>query len=192
MTKKTKKLVGTNTTPGIGHNVGDGPTFTPDQEEILAAGLKVLADVTKHERAFAARRTWEYWKPIARALQAIRDVAKAAKISFPELRERRGYGGLQRDRISRLIKVIDHEPAVEAWRASLTDEQRRDWSSAEAIVRHCPAIPKKSKNGDGAPRKRLTLANARKKIKELEAEIDGLNEQVRELEAAREHAGAAS
>jgi hypothetical protein len=183
----TKKLVGTNP-PGIGHNVGDGPIFSPEQEAILAEGRKALADVTRHERAFIARRTFEYWKPIARALQVLRDVAKAAKISFPELRERHGFDSLKKDRISRLLKVIDHEAAVEAWRARLTDEKRRDWSSAEAIVKHCPDIPKNPKKGDGAPRKPLTLADARKKIKELEAEIDGLNEQVRELEAAREHA----
>ena len=38
------KLVGTN--PGIGHNVGDGPSLSPKQEAILEKGRKTLADVT--------------------------------------------------------------------------------------------------------------------------------------------------
>jgi hypothetical protein len=184
------KLVGTN--PGIGHNSGDdGPSLTPEQEAILAAGRKKLADVTKHEKAFVARRTYEQWKPVAHALQVLRDVAEAAKISFPKLRVRYGFDSLKKDRISRLVKIADNEAAVEAWRATLTDEQRRDWSSAEAINRHCPALQKESK-ANGATRNRPTLAAALKKIETLEAEIDRLTEHVRELEAAREHhAGAA-
>jgi hypothetical protein len=186
-----KKLVSTNGTAGIGHNVGTRPTFTPEQEAILRAGLDVLADVTKHEREFIARRTYDYWKPIARALQVLRDVAKAAskvagrkRLSFRELRELCGYGDdvLKKDRVSRLLKVIDNEAAIEAWRASLTEEQRRDWSSAEAIVKHCPDIPRKSKPESAVYKRvplREVLANAMKKIEGLEAHVA-------ELEAALE------
>jgi hypothetical protein len=182
-----EKLVGTN--PGIGHNSGDdGPSLTPAQEAILAAGRKKLADVTKHEKAFVARRTYEYWKPVARALQLLCDVAEAAKISFPKLRLRYGFESLKKDRVSRLVKVADNEAAVEAWRATLTDKQRRDWSSAEAINRHCPALQKESK-ADGA-RNRISRAEALKQIKTLKAEIEHLNAHIAELEAARENVGA--
>jgi hypothetical protein len=183
------KLVGTN--PGIGHNVGDGPSLSPKQEAILEKGRKTLADVTAHESEFIARRTFDFWRPIARAFQELRDVAKAnRRFSFPELRERYGFDSLKKDRVSRLVKVIDNEVAVEAWRATLTYEQRRDWSSAEAIVRHCPDIPRKSPKPAAAPRK--TRAALLKENAMLKAEIDRLNEHVRELEAARDHAGAAS
>jgi DNA repair exonuclease SbcCD ATPase subunit len=179
-------LVGTN--PGIGHNVDAGPSLTPEQEEILAQGRKRLADVTKQEKAFVARRTYDHWKPVARALQVLRDVAKAAEISFTDLREQYGFDSLKKDRISRLVKIADKEVEVEAWRATLTEEQRRDWSSAEAINRHCPALRK-----DGAPPpKRTTLAAALEEIKRLKAEIKHLNAHVAELEAARENIGAAS
>jgi hypothetical protein len=184
-----EKLVGTN--PGIGHNSGDdGPSLTPEQKAILAAGRKRLADATKHEKAFVARRTYEHWKPVARALQVIRDVAKAECFSVGSLREHYGFGSLKKDRVSRLVKVADNEAAVEAWRETLTDKERQDWSSAEAIVRHCPTIPRKKPAA--APRKRTTLAEALKKIGDLEAEIKHLNAHVAELEAAREHAGPAS
>lgn len=171
----TEKLVGTNGTAGIGHNNG-GPSFSAEQEAILRAGSDALAEVTEHKNAFIARRTFEFWKPVARAIQVLRDAAKAdRRFKFVQLRERYGFGSLKKDRVSRLLKVIDNEAAVEAWRASLTEEQRRDWSSAEAIVKYCPDIPRKSKP-EGAIRKRVTLrevlVDAMKKIEGLEEERD--------------------
>jgi len=178
----TGKLVGTNGTAGIGHNNG-GPSLSAEQEAILRAGSDAIADVIKHKNAFVARRTFEFWKPVARALQLLRDVVKADRhFRFGQLRERYGFGNLKKDRVSRLLKVIDNESAVEAWRASLTAEQRRDWSSAEAIVKYCPDIPRKSRP-EGAIRKRVTL---REVLADAMKKIEGLEAHVAELEAALE------
>lgn len=61
------------------------------------------------------------------------------KSMFRRLREREGYDELKPARVSRLLAQHERREEVDTWRASeLTDKQREDWASPEAIYQHCP------------------------------------------------------
>jgi hypothetical protein len=41
-----------------------------------------------------------------------------------------------------LHQILERLPAVEAWRATLTDKQRFAWASPESTLRNCPLFMK--------------------------------------------------
>ena len=45
---------------------------------------------------------------------------------------------LNRGRVWKLRQILERLPAVEAWRATLTDKQRFKWASPESTLRYCP------------------------------------------------------
>ena len=146
-----------------------------------------LADLTANERELveasyealqSLRKTFEFWTVIGRGLMVLR--AKADRMggrkTFDRLREQAGLGEkhLSRSHVSKLLRVMDALPDVEAWRAPLTEKQKFDWASPSAILKHCPhfAVPTDGKK----PPKRHTpslrdLDIARARIVELEEEL---------------------
>jgi hypothetical protein len=64
--------------------------------------------------------------------------------TFARLCEREGFGSdiLNRGRIWKLRQILDRLPAVERWRATLTDKQRFKWASPESVMRYCPLFMK--------------------------------------------------
>jgi hypothetical protein len=144
--------------PPTDHNIPGLPSLS--HEEIIY--------VDKAREALAAmKQTFENWSVIARALKSLRDKADriGGRFTFDRLREREGLGGKRRDgtdilnktRVSRLLAILEHLSEVEAWRAKLTDKQRFDWASPEAVFRHCPVFAK-PKSDDDTAEKPLTPA----------------------------------
>src|SRR5262249_61718736 len=90
--------------------------------------------------------------------------------TFARLREREGLGGrdkhgkeiLNKTRVSRLLAILEHVAEVEKWRADLTNKQRFDWASPEAVWRHCPVFAKPKNDGKEralSPYEQLKQAN---------------------------------
>ena len=92
------------------------------------------------------RKTFETWVGVGRGLKALHDMADeiGGKRTYDRLRESEGLGKdvINKTRSSRLIAIIDNLAEVEKWRAQLTDKQRFEWASPEAVHRHCPVFAK--------------------------------------------------
>jgi hypothetical protein len=77
----------------------------------------------------------------AQGLKALRDKADhlGGKFTFDRLREREGLGPetINKTRVSRLLSILEKRSDVERWRANLSDKQRFDWASPEAVWNHC-------------------------------------------------------
>jgi hypothetical protein len=60
------------------------------------------------------------------------------------VRAREGVGSdvLNRGRVWKLRQILERLPAVEGWRATLTDKQRFKWASPESVLRYCPLFVK--------------------------------------------------
>jgi hypothetical protein len=135
--------------PALDDNMPGLPSLSHDEYDAVESARTALATM---------RRTFEFWIVIARGLRVLKDKANriGGKFTFDRLREREGLGGKRRDgtnvlekgRVSRLLAILDKLPEVEAWRAGLTDRQRFEWASPEAVFRHCPVF---QKSDDGTP-----------------------------------------
>jgi hypothetical protein len=154
------------------HNSGGLPALTKAESACVERAL----DVVKEMR----RKTFGYWVTIGRALKALHIKAEQLKHKKAHniLRDREGLGMdiIKKSRSSRLLKIIDNLPEVEKWRATLTDAERFDWASPEAVHRHCPLFAK-----DAAPR----APNIKNLIKKLAEAMDGKAPTEREQVAAQ-------
>ena len=128
--------------PPSTHNYPDLPSLSHEEITYVDAAREALATM---------KRTFEFWIVVARGLQALKNKAEriGGRFTFDRLREREGLGGKRRDgtdvlnktRVSRLLAILEHLADVEKWRAEeLTDKQRFDWASPEAVWRHCPVF----------------------------------------------------
>ena len=108
---------------------------TPDERRILDAAR--LASVT-------LRRTFDKWVTMGRGLQLLRKKADllGTRNAFNDLRDQYGLGERRYNKtlVSKLLRVMDELEAVEKWRATLTEKQRFEWASPDAIIRHCPVF----------------------------------------------------
>jgi hypothetical protein len=135
------------------------------------------------ERALEAlvtiRKTFAFWVMIGRALKALHTKAEqlGQKKAYDLLREREGLGKevIPKSRSSRLLAIIDHLPEIEDWRAGLTDKQRFDWQSPEAVHRHF----------FGAADKEPAAPDVERIIKKLVAAMDGKQPAEREQVVVR-------
>ncbi len=96
---------------------------------------------------------------------------------FRRLREREGYGKLKSARVSRLLAQHERRTEIDAWRAGLTEKQRDDWASPEAIFSALPAFRevegghRQDGRVGGAPAEpSVELTNLRAENKKLKAE----------------------
>jgi hypothetical protein len=162
MAKKTRRMADDSVSDGnvpSTHNSGL-PALTKAESACVERAL----DVVKEMR----RKTFGYWVTIGRALKALHIKAEQLKRkkAYNILREREGLGMdiIKKSRSSRLLKIIDNLPEVEKWRATLTDAERFEWASPEAVHKHCPLFVK-----DAAPR----APNIKSLIKKLVEAMDG-------------------
>jgi hypothetical protein len=113
-------------TPGI-------PPLTQQERTYVEAALEAMQSLKK---------TFEFWMAIGQGLKALRDKAGhlGGKFTFDRLREREGLGPetINKTRVSRLLTILEQRTEVERWRARLSDKQRFDWASPEAVWNHCP------------------------------------------------------
>jgi hypothetical protein len=165
--------------PPASHNYPDLPSLSHEEITYVEAAREALVTI---------KRTFEFWMVIARGLRALKDKAEriGGRFTFDRLREREGLGGrnkqgkevLNKTRVSRLLAILEHVAEVEDWRAKkLTDKQRFDWASPEAIWRHCPvfANPKPEGEDKPSPYAQLKAANVdlQERVHELEQREDG-------------------
>jgi hypothetical protein len=122
--------------PPADHNISGLPSLSPEE----------IACVEKAREAIARmKQTFAGWIAVARALKALEDKAhRMGGRTFARLCEREGLGGdvLNRGRVWRLHQILERLPAVEGWRAQLTDRQRFKWASPESVLRYCPLFMK--------------------------------------------------
>jgi hypothetical protein len=110
----------------------------PSQDE-----RRILEDA--RDALISLKRTFEQWRTMGRGLQLLREKADCIgrRNTFDDLREQAGLGekqGLKRSVASKLLRVMSELDAVEKWRATLTAQQKLEWSSPSAILKHCPCF----------------------------------------------------
>lgn len=177
--------------PDRSHNTPGIPPLTPEEELTVEAGRQAVA---------VFRKSFDFWMSIACALHVLK--AKADSIggrkAFDLLRTREGLGPevVHKSRVSRLLTILARLDEVESWRATLTDPQRTEWASSEAIYKHCPLFRPQPKDGgeDAAlspprPSAKAQLANALAEqadlaslVERLERELAMRNDEVTDLE----------
>jgi hypothetical protein len=148
--------------PPSDHNIPGLPSLSHEEITYVEAAREALVTI---------KRTFEFWIVIARGLKTLKDKAEriGGRFAFDRLREREGLGGrdkhgkeiLNKTRVSRLLAILEHVAEVEKWRAELTNKQRFDWASPEAVWRHCPvfANPKPADDKPLSPYEQLKQAN---------------------------------
>jgi hypothetical protein len=173
--RKQREKLSVQSTPG--DNYPGLPSLSHEEITYVEAAREALGTI---------KRTFEFWMVIARGLKALRDKADriGGRFTFDRLREREGLGGRNRDgkeilnktRVSRLLGIFEHMAEVEAWRAKLTEKERFDWASPEAVYRHCPVF---AESDDAekplSPMAQLKQANygLQERVHELEQREDG-------------------
>lgn len=138
-------------------NAPESLNFSPHDNQIFEAGRAACASLAK---------TFELWITVARAVELAR--TKADKIgtrsAFERILNQQGLAASlgsnwdsQKSTASKLLKILERLPEVEAWRAGLTAAQRINWSAPTTVYRHCPVFANE------------TAENRERKEKELEA-----------------------
>jgi hypothetical protein len=183
--KMKKDGVATDAVAGPHHNAPED--FTDDQRKQLDSGREALSSL---------KRTFEdYWIPIARALRILNDKANAEigrkrrADTFKRLKEEQGFGAIDGATVSRLIKIVEHEAEVRAWRDTLTPQERINWASPGSVYSR---TLKKAKKSSTTLKEKLLLMTAQldeseKQLDESKQEIKWLEAHVEDLEAAREN-----
>lgn len=174
MVKKTRQTAAkTKRVLPSTHNSGL-PALTKSESACVERALEALA---------TARKTFQFWVAIGKALKALYLKAEAIgtgkKKVYDSLRVAHGLGKevISKSRSSRLLEIIDRLPEVEAWREELSEKDRFNWQSPEAVHRHCFGSDKEP----AAP-------NIDKLIQKLAAAMDGHDRPEREqvVERVRE------
>jgi hypothetical protein len=110
----------------------------PSQDE-----RRILDDA--RDALISLKRDFEQWRTMGHGLRLLREKAGCigGRNTFDDLREQAGLGekqGLKRSVASKLLRVMSELDAVEKWRATLTAQQKLEWSSPSAILKHCPVF----------------------------------------------------
>jgi len=157
----------------------DLPTLSSEETTYVEAAREALVTI---------RRTFEFWIVIARGLKTLKDKAErlGGRFTFDRLREREGLGGrnkqgkeiLNKTRVSRLLKILERLPEVETWRATLSETERFNWASPEAVVAHCPIFTNDDSDNEPATPAAKTAA-PKKTRQDLERELAAASEKLK-------------
>jgi hypothetical protein len=177
MAKKTRRTADDFVRDVKAKRAGDVPpthnSGLPALTKAESACVERALDSVKEMR----KTTFGNWVTIGRALKALHIKAEQLKLkkAYNILREREGLGVdiIKKSRSSRLLKIIDNLPEVEKWRATLTDAERFDWASPEAVHRHCPLFAK-----DAAPRSQTINSMIKKLVDAMDGKAPAEREQV--------------
>src|SRR4051794_39776770 len=114
------------------HNAPESANLTAEERAEVEVGRTAMATLAK---------TFDVWVSVGRAIKTLRERARllGGRKAFQRLLDQQGFGADQLDKatVSRLLKIMDALAEVTAWHESLTDKQRRDWSSPSAVHKHC-------------------------------------------------------
>jgi hypothetical protein len=155
---------------------------TDDERRILDAARAA---------AVALKRTFDNWVTMGRGLQLLRKKADllGTRNAFNDLRDQHGLGDrfFNKTLVSKLLRVMDELEAVEKWRATLTEKQRFEWASPDAIIRHCPVF--NPPPAVDAKREPSAYAKLEQTNDDLARELDAAKAHIAELEAAQPDQG---
>lgn len=132
-----------------------------------------------------ADRTYDDWMLVAEALAAGRQWATVASNSrgptgkgyaqyFHHWLEEKGFGDIDKSDRNRLLAIHDSREEIDAWRATRTPEERRQWNAPSTIWRISRCKDR------GLPRYRIKTSPA--KGNNIERENDISKENARELD----------
>jgi hypothetical protein len=156
--------------------------LTPEEESLFEAARDAVSFFKK---------TFPMWVVIGHAVAAARKRADqiGGGKTFRVILEQQGLSQVvPPSTATRLIYIIEHLPAVQAWHAGLTDDLQLAWASPSSIYQRCPVFDaeklrekeKKGKNKKSrSPAKATPVAslhNARI-IEQQEARIEELEEE---------------
>jgi hypothetical protein len=155
--------------PSHDDNQPESFALTREEEQIFDNARNAVGEL---------RKTFETWIVIARGVEAANKRADniGGKRAFMRvLEQQRLYSALGekdasvKSTASRLLKILENLPEIEAWRASLSDYQRIHWASPTAIDKHFfQEREREAKRREGAEEQEKPPSPA-KRIKELEA-----------------------
>jgi hypothetical protein len=120
--------------------------LSADEHKIVESGREALRSL--------GRGTFDVWMVVGRGIKVLR--AKADRLggtkAFRRLLAKNGYDSLDNSVISKLLKIMDHRRDVEAWRATLSEKQQREWSAPSTVFLHCPIFAtRKARRSDEKP-----------------------------------------
>lgn len=94
----------------------------------------------------------EFWLPIGKAVRRAREIAdqqrgkRGSGKAFMRLLEQQGLTAItSKTTASKLLNIMKHLPAVEKWRATLTEHQKIEWAAPSSVLANCPYLKKKPK-----------------------------------------------
>jgi hypothetical protein len=184
------------------------PTVTPESLVIIKRGQKAFKDLDKD-------KNWHSWLQVGEAIMECRLTAmrhagvnapfgRGYTAAYAYLMEHYKFAEQIKDKGDRqkLVAIMENLPAVEAWRAGLSPEDKRRWNHPTTVFRQWDKAKKEasalSRDNDDLWRK----PSAREQVKALKSEVhelkkgghlpwgpgDGPHDQAR---AIREHLSAA-
>ena len=151
------------------HNKPESEALTESERPTVAAGRDALRSLSK---------TFDLWVVVGRGIKVLRVKAKAigGKKTFQRLLAQNKYNSIDTSVITKLLKILDRLPEVEAWRAKLTEKQQREWSAPTTVFKHCQVF-------GGKPPAKRAQPSVTKDLGWFEREVKRLEDLVAELEA---------
>ncbi len=136
-----------------------------------------------HDAMSALKRTYDHWMTLGTALLMLDEKAAGmgGRWTFMDLRDQAGLGDdkIRKEVVSKLLKVMRSRVAVEAWRASLTEKQRFEWASPDALIKHCPHFKlERAKAKAAAPAKPSPYAKLQETNLALQDELHQIKRQL--------------
>ena len=133
------------------HNQPESGALSSHEQATLEAGRAAWASL---------RKTFEQWTAIGKAIKVLRDKADrdGRRQTFKILMRQQGFSMegrpedgrvLQKARVTRLLHIMEHLAEVQTWHAGLSPFQQVEWSSPDAVYRHCPVFAKSEAEDEG-------------------------------------------
>jgi hypothetical protein len=123
-------------------NAPESAQFTAPELNTFAVAREAIAHLAK---------TFDQWIVIARAVELARSKADeiGGRSAFERILNQQGLAhalgrnwNSQKAAATKLLRILEHLPEVEQWRAELSREQRFAWQAPSTIYTHCPLFAK--------------------------------------------------
>ena len=164
-----------------------------DRSEIINAARAAWRHLKSDDKT-----DFQYWLKIGAALKLGREEClRTAGTNRPsgkryaktmnEWLKREHLGDIDQGDRSRLLELMDNLPAISEWRETLTQTERLRLNHPSSVLRKWQKATQRPEPRTNAQSQRT---RGRARVANQDAEVEGLREQMRELEAAREAAPA--
>ena len=164
-------------TPEPDDNQPECSNLTSEEERLFENARQEVAKVKK---------TFEAWMVIARGVEAARKRADRfqGKKVFERILTQQGIDEVLGNKpatvkstATRLLKILEHETEVSAWRSKLSGWERVQWASPTAVYKHCPVFQYQAER-DGEEKAKIPKPSPAERIKELEVANAHLQEEL--------------